>query len=139
MLTHAYNCMRNNVTGYSPYYLMYGRHPLLLIDIEFGVFTPDISEVVTHKYVQWLRHQLEFAYTKAREFSAREAKKNKICFDQHIRCPKLEPGDYVLVWKKGFTGKHKIADRWEIHPYQVISKHEDGIPMFLGESCGKDI
>ena len=81
MLTHAYNCMRNNVTGYSPYYLMYGRHPLLPIDIEYGVFTPDISEVVTHKYVQQLRHRLEFAYTKAREFSVREAKKNKIHFD----------------------------------------------------------
>ena len=89
MLTHAYNCMRNNVTGYSPYYLMYGRHPLLLIDIEFGVFTPDISEVVTHKYVQQLRHQLGLAYTKAREFSTREAKKNKIHFNQCIRCSKL--------------------------------------------------
>ena len=63
---------------------MYGRHPLLPIDIEYGVFTPDISEVVTHKYVQQLRHRLEFAYTKAREFSMREAKKNKICFDQCI-------------------------------------------------------
>ena len=111
MLTHAYNCTRNNATGYSLYYLMYGRHPLLLIDIEFGVFTPDISEVATHKYVQWLRHRLEFAYTKAREFSAREARKIKIHFDQHIRCSKLEPGDYVLVQKKGFMGKHKIADR----------------------------
>ena len=28
-LTYAYNCMRSNVTGFSPYYLLYGRHPLL--------------------------------------------------------------------------------------------------------------
>ena len=25
-----------------------------------------------------------------------------------------------------------------MHPYQVISKHEDGVPVFLVESCGKD-
>ena len=78
MLAHAYNCMRNDVTGYSPYFLMYGQHPLLPIDIKFGVFTPDISEIATHKFVQKLKHHLEFAFRKAREFSMREAKKNKI-------------------------------------------------------------
>ena len=59
-------------------------------------------------------------------------------FDWKIRCSKLEPGDYVLVCKKGFTGKHKIRDRWELHSYWVISKHEVDIPVFLVESCGKD-
>ena len=42
-LTHAYNCTRNNATGFSPYFFMYGRQPLLPIDIEFGVFTPDVT------------------------------------------------------------------------------------------------
>ena len=78
MLAHAYNCMRNDVTGYSPCFLMYRQHPLLPIDIEFGVFTPDISEVATHKFVQKLKHHLEFAFMKAKEFSMKEAKKNKM-------------------------------------------------------------
>ena len=38
ILTYAYNCTHSNATGFSPYYLLHGRHPLLLIDIEFGVF-----------------------------------------------------------------------------------------------------
>ena len=137
-LTHGYNCTRNNATSYSPYYLMYGRDPLLPIDIEFGVFTPDISEVATHKYVQKLKHRLEYAYQKAKEFNERESLKNKRRFDRKVRCSKLEPGDYVLVRRKGFTGKHKIADHWEVHPYQVISQHEAGIPVFQIQSCGKD-
>ena len=44
----------------------------------------------------------------------------------------------MLVRHKGFTGKHKITDHWEVHPYQVISQHEAGIPVFLIQSCGKD-
>ena len=45
-LTYAYNCTRSNATGFSPYYLLYGRQPLLPIDIEYGVFTPELSEAI---------------------------------------------------------------------------------------------
>ena len=36
-LVHAYNCSHLNATGFSPFYLMFGRHPMLSIDIQFGV------------------------------------------------------------------------------------------------------
>ena len=39
---HAYNCTRNNVTGFSPYYLMFGQIPCLPIDILFGTSTADL-------------------------------------------------------------------------------------------------
>ena len=39
--------------------------PLLPIDIEYGVFTPELSEAITYKYVQELKSRLEHAFNKA--------------------------------------------------------------------------
>ena len=113
---YAYDCTRSNATGFSPYYLLYGRQPLLPIDIEFGVFTPELSEAITYKYVQELKARLENAFKKSNEFCAKEAVRSKQRFDQTARCSKLVPGDLVLVKKKGFASKHKIADRWRPNP-----------------------
>ena len=111
---------------------------MLPINLEFGVFTPDIAEVATHKYVQKLRHHLEWAYNKARQINEKESLKNKNRYDRNIHCSKLEVRDLVLVRKKAFTGKHKISDCWEVDPYRVLSQPGDGLPVFKVQSCGKD-
>ena len=36
----------------------------------------------------------------------------------------------VLVKKRGFTSKHKIADKWETEPYEVVSQRSDGLPVY---------
>ena len=36
-LTHAYNCTVSPVTGFSPYFPMFGRNLKLLLDIDLGI------------------------------------------------------------------------------------------------------
>ena len=129
-LTHAYNCTHSNTTGFSPYYLLCGRQPLLLIDIEFGVFTPDLSVAITYKYVQELKSRLEDAFQKANEFCNKEALRSKKRFHKTAKCSKLLPGHLVLVSRKGFTTKHKIADKWETESYEIVSQRSDGLPVY---------
>ena len=120
-----------NATRFSPYYLLYGRQPLLLIDIEYGVFTPELSEAIMYKYVQELKSRLENAFDKADQFCVKEAIRSKQRFDKTAKSSKLEPGDLVLVKRKGFMSKHKIADRWETEPYAIVSQRSDGLPVIL--------
>ena len=130
-LTYADNCTRSNATGFSPYYLLYGRQPLLPIDIEFSVYTPELSEGITYKYVQKLKTRLENTFNKANEFCAKESVRSKQRFDETAKCSKLVTGDLVLDKRKGFVSKHKIADKWETEPYEIVSQRSDGLLVYM--------
>ena len=48
-LTHAYNCTVSPVTGFSPYFLMFGRTPKLHLDIDLGIPVVDQEQTFTSK------------------------------------------------------------------------------------------
>ena len=102
-LVHAYNYSHSNVTGLSPYYLMCGRQPMLPLDVEFGVRTPDTVASTSQEYIQKCQKRLEWAYKIAQETSKKESEQSNRRYDQNIKCTKLEIGDLVLG--KSFQGK----------------------------------
>ena len=103
---HAYNCMKSAATGFSLYYLMFGRHVQLPIDIEFGVRTPDVMAITTENYVQKLQKRLKLAFKKTLEVIEKQKAKYKGHYDKKVCCTKLVPGDLVLVRQKPSLGKH---------------------------------
>ena len=129
-LVHAYNCMKSVATGFSAHYLLFGRHPQLPIDIEFGVRTPEIVAVSTENYVQKLQKRLKWAFNKALEVIKKQRINYKNHYDKKVHCTKLEPGDLVLVRQKAFLGKHKKQDRWENEPYTVLEQVRPNAPIF---------
>ena len=111
-LTYADNCTHSNATRFSPYYLLYGRHPLLPIGIEFSVFVSELSKAVTYKYIQEIRKSLENAFQKANAFCEKEALRSKQRFDKTARSSKLLPGDLVLVKNRLYFK----AQNWKLSP-----------------------
>ena len=109
-LTHAYNCTVSPVTGFSPYFLMFGRNPKLPLDIDLGIPTIEQEPLTQQHYAQKLYSKLQWTYQKAQESNRKESECHRKYYDQMMRCMKLEPDDLVMVRVKALTGDHKIAD-----------------------------
>ncbi|KAE8287617.1 Retrovirus-related Pol polyprotein [Larimichthys crocea] len=96
-LAHAYNCTRIEVTGFTPYELMFGRQPRLLVDLAFGLPVKEEQQKSHSQYVKNLKSHLEESYKIATRSAARVAEKNKTRFDKRVTPSALDVGDRVLV------------------------------------------
>ena len=141
-LVHAYNCTQNSATGFSPYYLMFGRQPCLPVDVALGLdLAPHtITEPNTSKFIQKLRECTKWAHEKAEAFQAKEAQRHKQNYDKRSRAAALEVRDMVLVCVTAFKGGHKMQDRWENREYVVEKQPYPNIPVYVvcprdGEGC----
>ena len=94
-LVHAYNCTMSNVTGYSPYFLIYGWQPRLPIDIEYGVALPG-SYMDCKSYADKLKHWLQWAYQAAQKCIDKETTHYKKYYDKNYKCAVLREGIWFL-------------------------------------------
>ena len=67
-LVYAYNFTQNSATGFSPYFLMFGRQPHLPIDVTLGLAPQTIMEPNTTKFVQKIRECTWWAHKKLKHF-----------------------------------------------------------------------
>lgn len=128
-LVHAYNSTRNDATGYSPYFLMFGREARLPVDVCFGVEQSQEDGLKHHQYVTNMKKELQNAYRLAAEAASKNHERNKRLYDARVRNQTLQEGDRVLVRNLGLLGKHKLQDRWNPLPYLVIAKLPN-IPVY---------
>ena len=140
MLVHAYNCTQNSATGFRPYYLTFGRQPLLPVDVVLSFAPHTIMDTNTTKFIQKLRECTKWAHEKTEAFQAKEAQRHKCNYDKRSRAVALEVGDTILVCVTTFKGHHKIQDRGENREYMVEKWPYPNIPVYVvcprdGEGC----
>ena len=130
-MTHAYNCTKHASTTYSPYYLMFGRHPRLPIDVEFGLPKSNSGDNSSKsRYIQKLRRRLNYAFQKATKVASQQANKYKSSYDKSIKGPQLQEKDLVLVKILAHKGRHKLQDKWEPEEYVVVEQPIAGTPVY---------
>lgn len=128
-LVHAYNCTKCDSTGYSPYYLMFGREARLPVDLCFDTSQHAVETACHSRYVEKLREDLKEAFRLASKASNQRHLRNKRHYDKKVGFQSLEIGDQVLLRNLNLRGKHKLASRWNPCPYIVVEKLSN-LPVF---------
>ena len=128
----AYNSTRSLVTGYSPYYLMFGGRPQLPIDLLFPTHRTQMLTRTIDEYVASLYDRLRESLAIAQDCAVKEAQRQKRLYDRKVGAIELRPGDHVLVRLDAFRGqRRKLKNRWGDDLQTVVSCMADGIPAYV--------
>ena len=128
-LIHAYNCTRSAITGYSPYFLMFGRRPRMPVDLHFPVIPGGKAEKV-NEYVLKLEKRLKLAIELARSHAHSEAMRQKGYYDRTANASKLRKGDKVMVSLTAFRGRRKAVNKWDGKVHEVLGTGSEGSNVY---------
>ena len=120
----AYNGTCSAVTGYSPYFPLFGRKARMPVDYLFPTLHDSPHQTKMEVSVAAMQKRLKEAFVVARHLTSQEAAKQRHYYDHKTGAVALQPGD-VMVCTDGFVGKWKVKDRWEDGGFIVESQLED--------------
>ena len=129
-VVHAYNCTHNDTTGFSPFFLLFGRHPRLPIDLIFKSKTPSSKQEYPQFVKQW-KDAMKEAYQRAGRQIIERSHRAKKTYDRWVRSSVLEPGDRVLVRNLSERGgPGKLRSFWEDDIHVVIKRKSPESPVY---------
>ena len=109
----AYNGTHLAVTGYSPYFLLFGRKSRMPVDCLFPTLHDSPHQAKMEVSVVAMQKRLKEAFAVARHLTSQEAARQRCYYDCKAGAVALQPGDVVMVCTDDFVGKRKIKDQWE--------------------------
>ena len=117
----AYNTSVQASSGYTPFYLLYGREARLPIDLMYGTKRPSPQSV--HEYASNLKQSLNDAYSAVRQQLNQAHARQKQYYDRKVHGEPYKKGD--LVWLHNPTvppgQSAKLMHPWT-GPYRIVER-----------------
>ena len=122
----AYNSSVQSSTGYTPFYLMFGRQARLPLDVMFETNIQTQSNNTPGEYAIALQKRLRTAYDLVRKQLSDTHIRQKQFYDQKVHGKPYKPGD--LVWLHSAVARkgrrQKLNHQWT-GPFKIVKKLSD--------------
>ena len=120
----AYNTSVQASTGYTPFFLMFGRQARIPVDVMYGA--PNSSTQTVHEYAATLRKQMDKAFALARKHSLTNHLRQKEIYDKKAHGNPYKKGDFVWLHSPASCrgASKKLCHPWS-GPYKVVKKLSD--------------
>ena len=153
----AYNTSVQSSTGFTPFYLMFGRQARLPVDIIYGTGAPEGESRDVSTYVASLKRRISEAFEIVRRnaYVSKHHQYQKTLYDEKVHSKPYKPGDWVWLhspviprgnsrklyrpWKGPYTIVKKISD--STYRVQHLQKRKDRQVVHFNrlKSCPKSI
>lgn len=126
-LVYLYNNTEHCSTGFTPFYLMFGRQGKLPKDLELTPVEPG-PKAPQNDWVQEYHHRIEAAREVVERRMGAAHQRQEKSYNTGIRPKPLQVGD--AVWKTRNHRSSKLDAMWEAIPYTVIGVPEEGLQAY---------
>lgn len=124
LASYCYNTTVHNSTGYSPFYLMFGRHPRLITSVEQPI------DLLNDSYLVKFNNNLKDVWQKAQQniIKAKEvAAKREEDSVARRTFTEFKVGDWVKVRTEVFLGRtNRTVSPW-MGPYEVLEVRDTNL------------